>query len=85
MHGRYIVKDIEKDSIDLTMVKSINDIGKVMGKKTIAEFVERAGILSKLLEIGVDYAQGVFIGKPYSPGQSSASNGPQSHIRSVKN
>jgi len=79
------VKDIEKDPIDLAMVKSINDIGKVMGKKTIAEFVESAGVLSKLLEIGVDYAQGFFIGKPFSLGQASDSNSHQSHIRLAKN
>lgn len=58
------VKDIENDPIDLAMVKSINDIGKVMGKRTIAEFVENDRILSKLKEIGVDYAQGFYIGKP---------------------
>ena len=58
------VKDIENDPIDLAMVKSINDIGKVMGKRTIAEFVESEAILSKLVEIGVDYAQGFHVGKP---------------------
>jgi two-component system CheB/CheR fusion protein len=58
------VKDITDDAIDLAMVKSINEIGQVMGKKTIAESVENEGILVKLRELGVDYAQGYFIGKP---------------------
>ena len=58
------VKGIETDPIDLAMVKSINDIGKVMGKRTIAEFVENGGIMKKLKEIGVDYAQGYYLGKP---------------------
>lgn len=58
------VKDIENDPIDLAMVKSINDIGKVMGKRTIAEFVESEAILSRLMEIGVDYAQGFYVGEP---------------------
>jgi EAL domain-containing protein (putative c-di-GMP-specific phosphodiesterase class I) len=48
----------------MSMVKSINDIGKAMGKQTIAEFVETKGIMEKLNEIGVDYAQGYYIGKP---------------------
>ena len=52
------------DPIDFAMVKSINDIGKVMGKRTIAEFVENDGILQKLHEVGVDYAQGYRIGRP---------------------
>jgi diguanylate cyclase (GGDEF)-like protein/PAS domain S-box-containing protein len=58
------VKDVVDDPINLAMVKSINDIGKVMGKRTIAEFVETDGILEKLREIGVDYAQGYRIGRP---------------------
>jgi diguanylate cyclase (GGDEF)-like protein/PAS domain S-box-containing protein len=58
------VKDVVDDPINLAMVKSINDIGKVMGKRTIAEFVENDEILDKLREVGVDYAQGYRIGRP---------------------
>jgi len=58
------VKDVVDDPINLAMVKSINDIGKVMGKRTIAEFVENDEILNKLREVGVDYAQGYRIGRP---------------------
>lgn len=58
------VKDIVDDPIDFAMVKSINEIGHVMGKKTIAEFVENDAILDKLRSIGVDYAQGYGIGMP---------------------
>ena len=58
------VKNILDDSMDLAMVKSINEIGHVMGKQTIAEFVENDEILEKLREIGVDYAQGYGISKP---------------------
>ncbi len=58
------VKDILQDPIDLEMVKSINDIGHVMGIQTIAEFVENEKIADKLREIGVDYAQGFAFSKP---------------------
>ncbi len=58
------VKDIVHDPIDRAMVKSINEIGQVMGMKTIAEFVENDEIKGMLREIGVDYAQGYGIGKP---------------------
>jgi EAL domain-containing protein (putative c-di-GMP-specific phosphodiesterase class I) len=58
------VKDMIDDPIDKAMVKSINDIGHVMGMKTIAEFVENKAIMEQLNEIGVDYAQGYGIGKP---------------------
>lgn len=55
------IKDIATDPIDYALVKSINDIGHVMGKQTIAEYVESKEILDKVKEMGVDYAQGYFI------------------------
>jgi len=58
------VKDIVDDPVDLAMVKSINEIAQVMGKKTIAEFVESEEILAKLSELGINYAQGYVTGKP---------------------
>ncbi len=58
------VRDIEDDSLDLAMVKSINEIGHVMGKKTIAEYVENSKIQEMLEDIGVDYCQGYHIGRP---------------------
>lgn len=58
------VKGIAKDPIDYAMVKSINDVGHVMGKQIIAEFVEDEQILDKLREIGVDFAQGYHIAMP---------------------
>ncbi|MBT4075192.1 MAG: EAL domain-containing protein [Gammaproteobacteria bacterium] len=58
------VKDMVEDPIDYAMVKSINQIGQVMGMKTIAEFVENDEIKGMLKAIGVNYAQGYGIGKP---------------------
>lgn len=58
------VRDMLNDPLDYEMVKSINEIGHVMGLETIAEFVESEAILNKLSEIGVDYVQGYAIGKP---------------------
>ena len=58
------VKDIADDPIDFAMVKSINEIGQVMGMETIAEFVENDAIKNKLVALGVDYAQGYGIAKP---------------------
>jgi len=58
------VKEIVNEPTSYAMVKSINEVGHVMGLKTIAEFVENKEILLKLKEIGVDYAQGYYIHKP---------------------
>lgn len=52
------------------MVRSINDIAKVMGKQTIAESVEHVTIIEKLREIGVDYIQGYAVARPASIAKS---------------
>jgi EAL domain-containing protein (putative c-di-GMP-specific phosphodiesterase class I) len=46
------------------MVQAINQIGHVLGIKTIAEFVENDATRKRLLTIGVDYAQGYGIAAP---------------------
>ncbi|MBV1881447.1 MAG: EAL domain-containing protein [Pseudomonadales bacterium] len=58
------VRNIVDDEIDYAMVKSINDISHIMGKKTIAELCESKEVYEKLKEIGVDYVQGFYLGKP---------------------
>jgi diguanylate cyclase (GGDEF)-like protein/PAS domain S-box-containing protein len=58
------VKDMLDDPINRAMVEVINHIGHVMGKRTIAEFVETTQIEQALLEIGVDFAQGYVIERP---------------------
>ncbi len=58
------VKDIVNDPLDRAMVKSINEIGHIMGLQTIAEFVENDNILKCLQNIGIDFAQGFGVGRP---------------------
>jgi len=58
------VKGIVEDPIDCAMVKSINDVGQVMGMKTIGEFVENDEIKRALKDIGVTYGQGYGIEPP---------------------
>ncbi len=58
------VKELETSASDYAMVKSIAEIGRYTGKKTIAEDVENEATLNKLKEIGVDYVQGSLVEKP---------------------
>lgn len=58
------VRDIENDAMDFAIVKSINEVGHVLGKQTIAEFVENDAIARKLESIGVDWMQGFAMAKP---------------------
>ena len=58
------VKDVAHDPVAVAMVRAINDVGHVMGKKTIGEFVDGEIVLGALREIGVDFAQGNWISPP---------------------
>ncbi|MGH8222601.1 MAG: putative bifunctional diguanylate cyclase/phosphodiesterase, partial [Woeseiaceae bacterium] len=65
------VKDMADDPVDLATVRAINDVGHVMGKQTIAEFVDGETTLASLREIGVDFAQGNWMSAP-APFQAQA-------------
>jgi len=58
------VRDMLEDPVDLAMVRYVNDISKLRGQETIAEFVEVKEHLDTLKEIGIDYGQGYFLEKP---------------------
>ena len=58
------VKDIVEDPIDRAMVRSINEMSHVMGKRTVAEFVENDAVRALLFGLGVDYVQGYGIARP---------------------
>ena len=60
-----LVRDIATDARDLMVVRSLNEIGHFLGKKTVAECVESQEVLVRLRQIGVDYAQGFSIEKPF--------------------
>jgi len=52
------VRDIASNAIDYSMVDAVHRIGKQMGLKTVAEYVESEQTLALLRQIGVDYVQG---------------------------
>jgi diguanylate cyclase (GGDEF)-like protein/PAS domain S-box-containing protein len=58
------VKEMLHDPIDREMVRSINEIGHLTGKKTIAEFAENAEIITMLRGMGIDFAQGYGVAEP---------------------
>ena len=58
------IRDMLDDPTDRAFVESINQIGHIMGIRTVAEFVESNALVEALQEMGVDYAQGFAIGHP---------------------
>jgi len=58
------VRDMINDPINQAMVAAINEVGHVMGIKTIAECAESKEIIEHLTQLGVDFAQGYAISTP---------------------
>lgn len=58
------IKNLAVNAKDYAIVKSIQDVCRVMGIETVAEFVENQDIIDRLQTIGINYAQGYAIGRP---------------------
>jgi len=61
--GQFI-RDLVSDPLDEAAVRCFTDVAKVVGVKTVAEFVENPDVLERLRVIGVDYAQGFLLHRP---------------------
>ena len=61
--GKYI-KNILNDKRDMIMVKNLTQMCKDLDMKVVAEFVEDKEISSTLKDLGIDYGQGYYFGKP---------------------
>jgi diguanylate cyclase (GGDEF)-like protein len=58
------VRHMTEDPVDYAMVESINQIGHILGLKTIAEWAEDNATLNQLRALNVDFAQGYGVGEP---------------------
>jgi len=58
------IKDVLKDPANAAMIEAINQVGHIMGLKTIAEYVENGAIHQAVTRIGIDFVQGFTIHKP---------------------
>ncbi len=59
-----IVRAIAEDPVAASMVAAVQQVARVMGLKTVGEFVENDAILNLLRDMGVSYAQGYAIDRP---------------------
>ncbi|MDT3735805.1 MAG: EAL domain-containing protein [Denitratisoma sp.] len=59
------VRDMFAEPMNIEVVSAINNIAHSLGMQTIAEFVETEGALNRLREMGVDFAQGHAVGRPF--------------------
>jgi EAL domain-containing protein (putative c-di-GMP-specific phosphodiesterase class I) len=61
--GSY-VRGLAQSVVNQVLVRSINQVAHALGKVTIAPQVESKEALMLLRDLGVDYAQGYFVGRP---------------------
>jgi len=59
-----IIKRVVEDPNSRLITKTITDFSSHLNSKTIGEFASSAEICDVLKEIGVDYGQGFYLGKP---------------------
>jgi diguanylate cyclase (GGDEF)-like protein len=58
------VQDVLIDPLDEVTVKCFVEVARVLGVRTVAEFVDSRAVLEHLGQLGVDYAQGYLIHAP---------------------
>ncbi len=58
------IRDLPNDRDNQVFVKSIVDVARGLGKRTVAEFVENEETLAMLRRFGVDMVQGYHLDKP---------------------
>ncbi len=61
--GQFI-RDLIDDPLDDAAVRCFVDVARVVGVKTVAEFVDRSELLDRVREIGIDFAQGFLLHRP---------------------
>ena len=59
-----MIKNIDVDVNSQMITQTIIDFAKKMNIKTVAEYVYSQDVFEKIYELGVDYAQGYYFGKP---------------------
>ena len=58
------IRDLTDNSDNRFFVKTLLDFTKGFGLQSVAEFVEKGETAKMLMELGVDYMQGYYFGKP---------------------
>jgi diguanylate cyclase (GGDEF)-like protein/PAS domain S-box-containing protein len=58
------IRELEKNPADQQLVRAIVSIARGLGQKTVAEGVEDEETLATVRKLGVDYAQGFYLGRP---------------------
>ncbi|MCK4870668.1 MAG: EAL domain-containing protein, partial [Gammaproteobacteria bacterium] len=63
IEGRF-ARNLAKEKSDQVIMQAIQNIVAVYGKHTICKFIETKNCLDVIKKIGINYAQGYFVGRP---------------------
>ncbi|MCP5180338.1 MAG: EAL domain-containing protein [Pseudomonadales bacterium] len=58
------IRRLVDSEVDQAIVRAVVDIARIMGRKTVAEFVGDEATFNLIRDLGIDYAQGFHVGKP---------------------
>ena len=59
-----LIKNIDTDNNSYIVVESIVHFANKLEVQTIAEFVHSSDVMDKVKELGIDFSQGYYLGKP---------------------
>lgn len=59
-----LIKNIDQNDDMKIIAKTVVNFAKALGVRTVAEYVHSEKVLNEVKALGVDYAQGFYIGKP---------------------
>ena len=59
-----LIKNIDTDSNAYETVKAIVTFAKSLGIQVVAEFVHKHEVLTRVKELGIDFAQGYYLHEP---------------------
>ena len=80
---RMFVAQAHVDRGDAMLVRSTVQLAHELGLKVVAEGVEESACLEYLVQIGCEYAEGYFVGRPLTAddlAELAASTGANAHI-----
>uniref|UniRef100_UPI0025BB8A29 EAL domain-containing protein n=1 Tax=Aquisalimonas sp. TaxID=1872621 RepID=UPI0025BB8A29 len=59
------IRDMGRNTADRSVVKSVHDLAHLLGKLTVAKYVETDEAYRQARELGLDFAQGYHVERPY--------------------
>lgn len=73
------IQGLLEDPVDRAVITAINSIAHSVGKRTVAEYVDRPQVLAALQDCGVDFIQGYYVGRPTSDLRGAYQRARESH------